>query len=1314
MRIRSILMTTLIGSIMLAALVLIGGCSGGSGGDAPKTSTILATTEVQPTYTGPKINHYSTLDPDGDGVPDINDPFPLDATKKSLVVLDEGESSTQGFNNNLNQAKNTNASYPQIITGKIDSSAITVGTGKTDEDYFKFTATKGDRISIVLFKGTINSSGALGLDTTSAFTPTLQLINTDGTPVIGQTEIATARGGFSSAIGFEVSTTGSYAFVVSDITLTSTSYSFPYVVKIFKDADFDGLSDDQETDLSMNKNNADSDGDGIPDGVEFYSYLYAPVGSAVNWWDPDGDGIPNWYDVDSDGDGIPDRLEGTGDVDGDGISNFLDTDSDGNGILDSVEAGSNLLRPLDSDGDGIPDYLDTDDDNDGIPDKNDSERLSPAVPTDITNLATRLMLSRIYVKVGSAEVNSTVKPGDTVTVEGDGFSSTTQLSIQTTGGRVAISPSAGSTAIREHLAAITATIPANAVSGNIYAVDGNKLSNALPVRVITANDPVITAITPLSASPASTVTITGLNFGSGSITVNFAGAQATGTSNANGTTISVTVPSGAVTGPVTVFSATAVSNPFGLTVRRNISGTITSPAGMGLDLTTTTVEYGVAPDEYVAPTASGNFTVPVLNAQSDAIQVLYPATTDRPGGGVFLTSLVLPGDSSVSISSTSSAVHMVFTGLGLTATLKQSSLAAARTLVAGTPEVTALASYIETTLPSNKFLIANFTDSTLISKYKTAISAAYAKVSASVSAGSLVPASNPTVVLAANLMATVSPSKQYDVSVYETTTDRGNLTVENDTMMYLSAKMTTPDGKTVFQQHVTGYYDENIIGMQGVLNWSGLFASDTKEFKQPKGHNAIVEVVTPGALDPIGSTSVTKYIGFKTYMNGFALPVINEAAKYAFKSDIEANFILELFMEYGAGAIDQFAGAVANKDVVGAFKIPLTVLYNDITKVPPPGPITKKIVERYAKGALEEVIKKLTLKFGEKFIPVVGQIKGALDVIGSGSTIIGSGKTINDFMTTPGKLIFNVSFPLEVTDVNPACFLNSIDPKKFLITGKGFSPIISGGYISSTEEYPKVTFPGSIDGDVKNIKNDGTSMLVYGSGSIGNGPVTVKHGGSEVASPMSIKGVDSVNLISLSPAEGSEGTTVKISGCGFSDNLSENIVTFTGDSGSKITATVTGKEEGSLIVVAPKGVKTGPVSVTTKGVGSNQLTFTVKTGSVTITFGDNGSATDDTFALYVDNKLIYTMPSPTTSTSHNVELAPGNHTVKLIGITAPDDVGTYFIDFSGNVSVTSGPALSGTDLTAGVVKTWTINVAAVGAVIKAPLYKFSGKTLWRE
>ncbi len=72
----------------------------------------------------------------------------------------------------------------------------------------------------------------------------------------------------------------------------------------------------------------DSDGDGIPDGVE---------GTED---DTDGDGIPNYLDTDSDGDGIPDKEEGTGDTDGDGIPNYLDTDSDGDGISDHIDTES--------------------------------------------------------------------------------------------------------------------------------------------------------------------------------------------------------------------------------------------------------------------------------------------------------------------------------------------------------------------------------------------------------------------------------------------------------------------------------------------------------------------------------------------------------------------------------------------------------------------------------------------------------------------------------------------------------------------------------------------------------------------------------------------------------------------------------------------------------------------------------------------------------------------------------------------------------------------------------------------------------------
>ncbi|MGZ3418054.1 MAG: hypothetical protein ACXVEF_13920 [Polyangiales bacterium] len=123
----------------------------------------------------------------------------------------------------------------------------------------------------------------------------------------------------------------------------------------------------------------DSDGDGIPDGVEG-RFATPPT-------DTDSDGTPDYLDDDSDGDGIKDKDEwfdkascsptGGNDADGDGIPNFRDKDSDGNGLDDKDEVCppaavlSKLGKPAcvpgtpyDFDGDGAPDFLDPDDDHD--------------------------------------------------------------------------------------------------------------------------------------------------------------------------------------------------------------------------------------------------------------------------------------------------------------------------------------------------------------------------------------------------------------------------------------------------------------------------------------------------------------------------------------------------------------------------------------------------------------------------------------------------------------------------------------------------------------------------------------------------------------------------------------------------------------------------------------------------------------------------------------------------------------------------------------------------------------------------------------
>jgi large repetitive protein len=161
------------------------------------------------------------------------------------------------------------------------------------------------------------------------------------------------------------------------------------------DADEDGLTKQEELALGTDPDKADSDDDGVPDGMEVGEDVEDP-------WDTDGDGlidaldddddddglatedeigdydftdpedelpdhdedtVPDYLDDDSDDDGVPDEEEGLTDTDGDTIPDALDTDSDNDGIADEVEGN------WDTDGDTIADCYDDDSDGDGVPDE---------------------------------------------------------------------------------------------------------------------------------------------------------------------------------------------------------------------------------------------------------------------------------------------------------------------------------------------------------------------------------------------------------------------------------------------------------------------------------------------------------------------------------------------------------------------------------------------------------------------------------------------------------------------------------------------------------------------------------------------------------------------------------------------------------------------------------------------------------------------------------------------------------------------------------------------------------------------------------
>jgi uncharacterized repeat protein (TIGR01451 family) len=129
-----------------------------------------------------------------------------------------------------------------------------------------------------------------------------------------------------------------------------------------KDTDGDGLSDDQETTVGSDPNDADSDDDGVPDGQE-------PNPTD----DTDGDGLINVLDPDSDNDGLFDGTEMGFDCDGD------DVDASKNTCIPDGDKGATTTSPLDPDTDdgGVSDGIE-DANHNGVIDDGEGDPNDPS------------------------------------------------------------------------------------------------------------------------------------------------------------------------------------------------------------------------------------------------------------------------------------------------------------------------------------------------------------------------------------------------------------------------------------------------------------------------------------------------------------------------------------------------------------------------------------------------------------------------------------------------------------------------------------------------------------------------------------------------------------------------------------------------------------------------------------------------------------------------------------------------------------------------------------------------------------------------
>jgi hypothetical protein len=162
---------------------------------------------------------------------------------------------------------------------------------------------------------------------------------------------------------------------------------------------------------------------------------------------------------------------------------------------------------------------------------------------------------------------------------------------------------------------IIVPVPMNATTGNVVVTVGGGASNGISFTVVPT--PSVTSLAPTSGPVATSVTITGTNFGAtkGTSTATFNGTTAAPTTWA-AASIVVSVPAGASTGPVVVTVGGVASNAVGFTV--------TQP---GLPAPWTAQDVGSPAVAGSATSTSGTFSVTGAGADiydtSDQFQFVY-------------------------------------------------------------------------------------------------------------------------------------------------------------------------------------------------------------------------------------------------------------------------------------------------------------------------------------------------------------------------------------------------------------------------------------------------------------------------------------------------------------------------------------------------------------------------------------------------------------------------------------------------------------------------------------------------------------------
>lgn len=191
--------------------------------------------------------------------------------------------------------------------------------------------------------------------------------------------------------------------------------------------------------------------------------------------------------------------------------------------------------------------------------------------------------------------------------------------------------------------------------------------------------------------------------------------------------------------------------------------------------------------------------------------------------------------------------------------------------------------------------------------------------------------------------------------------------------------------------------------------------------------------------------------------------------------------------------------------------------------------------------------------------------------------------------------VFTVVAPPAITVVSP---LSGPQGVEMTITGSRFSTVI---------EENKVLLNG-VNVTVTSANERELKLIIPGG--TGSGMVKVIVNDQEAEGPQFKD--QTLGIAAVSPESGLAGTSVKITGTGFSNNPGENIVTFNG-----VPAIVTSATETELEMTAPTGLSTGELKVVVNGISASAPKTFRRAGVMTLAGGPLSNVLPSTISKIV-------------------------------------------------------------------------------------------------